>query len=177
MREKIEDWLLMVRLNCSHWRRLAREVRGVIQDRRGKCYWRLEHEWSPNHIRISVIAWPGLKYASRNLGWLAIGEQRQEKTTWMIYDIQVYRNNQQGIGTALVHAAIALASKRGAHQLRGMITKEDAKKSPFLATWYAKLGFTVQLHEGDADGNFWMDLTPSRPHPPLPLLMETTEQK
>ncbi len=80
----------------------------------------------------------------------------------MIHDVQVNRprNQKRGIGTALVRASIALARRHGdAQKLRGFVTRDDAKISPFLPAWYAKLGFTVQEGQGDPAAQFWMDLT------------------
>ncbi len=163
MHEDIEDWLIGLRLNWYHFCRLTREVRGVTKDRAGTWYWHLEDEWSPGHVAISFIAWPGFSSTSRSAGWTEVARVEHEEAAWMIHDVQVSaRYERRGIGTALVRAAIALARRRGARELRGHVTNDDAKSHPFLAQWYARLGFTVQrLQGGDSMTYFWMDLTHS----------------
>lgn len=165
MREDIKEWLKDVQMNWQHLRWLLPRLRGVEQDRSGKRYWHFEDEWEPGHFQIGLIAWPGFTYDSSIVGWLSLAVI-EDTTSWMIHDVQVSRprNQKRGVGTALVRAAIALARRHGAHELRGFVTPNDVKASPFLPTWYAKLGFTVQL-EGTA-AQFWMDLAP--PETPLP---------
>ncbi len=176
-----KDWLVGMRLNGQHLRWLARWVRGITKDRAKRWYWQFEEEYSPHHFQIGLVAWPGLTYDSNMAGWMSMSlEAFEDGPCWMIHDVQVNRprNQKRGIGTALVRASIALAQRHGgAQKLRGFVTRDDAKTSPFLPAWYAKLGFTVQEGQGDPAAQFWMDLTPSRPHPPLPFLIETPEQK
>lgn len=171
MYENIADWLLARRLNWYHLQKMVKEVRGVVQDRKGKRYWLYIREYGPGHFRISLYPWPGLTYSSANTsaGWIGVGVT-QSQTSWMIYDVHVDlpQYKRRGIATALVKTAIALAGRRGAQELRGMITTGDAREYPFLPTWYARFGFTVQFcDEGEpAPGGvrmhatFRMDLPP-----------------
>ena len=161
MQEDIEDWLFSLRQNWSHLCTFVREVRGVAKDREGKRYWRYVYEYSPGHFALSLHAWPGLTYANdESAGWISVSVE-QGDTIWMINDVQVgrLRNQRQGVGTALVQAAIAHARTHGGTQIQGVIMRDDAHTHPFLSRWYAHLGFTVQeLTGGDALACFWMNL-------------------
>lgn len=170
MDEKIKDWLLTLRLNWRHLQEMVKEVRGVVRDRKGKCYWLSIREYRTGYFRISLYAWPGLTYStSRCAGWISVGVT-QSKTSWQIHDVRVDRPRykQRGLGTALVHEAIALARRRGAQDLQGSVTTTDAQEYPFLPAWYARLGFTVQFCDvtnygiwGGALAFFRMDLSPA----------------
>jgi GNAT superfamily N-acetyltransferase len=158
MREELDLWLYRVSMNWYHLSKLVHEGRGVTKDRIGKRYWRLEREYRSNHFKISLIALPGLTYTRKNNGWISVGAEK-DKPSWMIYDIQVpIQYQKRGLGTALVRAAIHLAQRHGASQLKGIVTPGDAQTNPFLPAWYAQLGFTVQIHQETGGADFWMDL-------------------
>lgn len=140
-----------------HFCRLLREGRGITKDRSGRRYWVLIREYRPNHFRITLLPWPGLRYTRRIAGWLSVGQEKNA-TSWMIYDVQVYRGYEhQGLGTRLMRTAIHLARRRGASQLRGVVTREDAQSRQFLPFWYARLGFIVEPM-GISEAPFSMDL-------------------
>ncbi len=159
MHEDIEEWLLGLRLNSSHLCELVREVRGVTRDRAGRWYWQSIYEYRQDHFIISLIPWPGLTHASRTIGWTSVGREDGERY-WMLYDLRVpMPQRQRGIGTTLVRAGIALARRRGAQELRGVVTASDAQKNPFLPEWYDRLGFTVSPAQGALVAQIGMDLT------------------
>ena len=149
-------------MNWQHLRWFARWARGITKDRAGRWYLRFEEEYVPRHFHIGLIAWPGLTYDYNTAGWMSMSlETFEDGPCWMIHDVQSH-NQKCGIGTALVRAGIALAQRRGgAQKLYGFVTKDDAEDSPFLPSWYAKLGFTVREGQGDVAALFWMDLGPS----------------
>lgn len=157
MYEHIKYWLLDLRPN---WQ-MVQHIRGVVRDRKGKLYWLYIHEVRTGSFRIRLYAWPSLSFFDELMvGWIAFGVT-QNPTSWRIGDVRV-RCKQRGIGTVLVKATIALARRRGAQELRGVVTVGDAGNSPFLTAWYARLGFTVQSDEGDGSATFCMDLTRQR---------------
>jgi GNAT superfamily N-acetyltransferase len=138
MRERLED----LRLHWQHMWWMVRHMSGVSQDRFGKHYWRTVYEYSPGHFQVRLTRWPGLSYFSDLSGWIALGRQKDDPASWMIFDVQVH-DRQRGLGTVLVRAGIALARQKGARELQGFVTTDDAKDHPFLPAWYARLGFMV----------------------------------
>jgi ribosomal protein S18 acetylase RimI-like enzyme len=169
MDEKIKGWLLILRLNWRHLKAMVKQVRGVVRDRKGRHYWVYIEQYDTGHFHISLCTWPGLTFSTSTCaGWISVGVTTESKASWEIHDLQVNRRRyrQRGIGTALVREAIALARRRGAQDLQGIVTITDAQENPFLSAWYARLGFTVQFYGvsnddvgGGAPAFFRMDLS------------------
>ena len=137
------EHLADMRLHWQHVWWLMRHMRGVTRDRLGKHYWRTVDEYSPGHFEIRLTNWPGLSFFSNSSGWMALGKEKDDSTSWVIFDVRVSGDRQRGLGTALVRTGITLARQQGARELWGFVTADDARDYPFLPAWYARLGFTV----------------------------------
>lgn len=138
-----------IKMNWGHLWWLLPKIRGICRDRKGIFYWVIVEQSTDRQLfTIRLIRWPGCSAFYRDAGWLAIGPEK-DQGSWTLFQVQVeWDYKHQGVGTALVHAAIKLAKRAGTPQLRGEVIQRDLDASPFLLTWYTKLGFTVHMEQG-----------------------------
>lgn len=59
----------------------------------------------------------------------------------------------QGVGSLLMETLIALAGPRGVREVWGSVTQHDIDETPFLLSWYERLGFAVRAPDGECIGN------------------------
>lgn len=52
---------------------------------------------------------------------------------------------QLGLGSAMLEYTIVLAERLGMVGIRGEVTMDDARKTPYLIEWYRRHGFTVTI--------------------------------
>ena len=57
---------------------------------------------------------------------------------------KVHNYRGRGLGKALAREVLRRAQYKGVKRIRGWVTKNDLDTTPWLLTWYERLGFTVR---------------------------------
>ena len=137
------------------WKYL-RTVRSVKRDRVGAWYWYSERSSDVDSYTLNLKRFRSvLDDTALSIAWISLARSKDTPFLWWIRDVRSH-DQQRGLGTILVRAAITFVQKRGALQLKGSVIETDAEERPFLLSWYNKLGFTVEGESEHKVGQFSM---------------------
>lgn len=70
---------------------------------------------------------------------------------WLRFPYTTVDCRRRGIGTTIMQRVLSEAARLGIVEVWGEIVDFDLARSPFLATWYERLGFTVSEPDSECD--------------------------